>query len=572
MTSLNMLSSIILRTSGMLVIALLGCLLYIPFLNNGFVFDDHNLFTNLSVYDFATPFSTRIRAFPYFTLAFVEIQTRSIEVHRIISLLLHILCSWMLFALLTALLRQALKTSQSGLSNDENRLLRNHTIVLSSIGTLWFTLNPIAVYGAGYLVQRTILFATLFSLLSMWFYRRALEENRTVDMVTAALFYSAAVFSKEHAIMVAPATIGLSTLYAGAFRSKAKRAGLYLALCMPAAIAAVIKAKSVISASYEPNADLLLAQLQDIPLFQHRWGQWFGSIVMQADLFFKYPSYWIVPDVRSISADMRVDFSETLKAWWIAPKVALFVASPVVALYLLKRGKSAALFGCGLLYCWLTFLTELAAVRIQEPFVLYRSYIWAPGYALMLVAIFRAIPLRWLAPACIPVFAVFLLLARERLQSLSSEGAVWMDAAHKLKSDTLPGSSRILYNQGLQYIREKKYAEAIVNFTRASQLTPNVAQIYFQRGVAFYYLRQFDKALVDLDQSVTLKNEDGRTHYALATVLERLGCTDAAMQAYRASLRYGAPMATLKINELSKKITSMSIKETAANVAPLCSR
>jgi hypothetical protein len=553
---------------GAIVIALLACILYLPFLKNGIVFDDNNLFTNLAIYDFATPFNIRPRTFPYFTLAFVEIQTHSIEVHRIVSLTIHILCAWVLYALLAGLMRRGATMSSSNLLDNKHLILNTATVAF--IGAAWFAINPVAVYGAGYLAQRTILFATLFSLLSMWFYYRALEKNRTADVITAAVFYSAAVLSKEHAIMVSLATIAMTSLYQDNFRLNVKRAGLYLMLCLPAAIVTITGKTEVIGNSYEPDAAGLISMLHQIALFNHRWGQWLASILVQASLFFDYPGYWTFPDIRSMSADMRIDFIQILNSWQTVPKVALFFASPVAALLLMKRSGLEKIFACGLWYCWVLYLTELVSIRIQEPFVLYRSYIWAPGYALMFSAVCYMIPRRWMIIASIPVFMSFLLLARNRLESLATEGSVWMDAAAKLKSEKLIGSDRILYNQGLEFVNEKEYGRAIANLSRVIELRPRLPRAYLQRGVAYYSAQEFSKALTDLNLAVELNKKDGRTRYARAIVLEHVGCYTKAAKEFRASLEYGMPMAAMKIAMLSKKIEEKKVEKESTDQA-LCS-
>src|SRR5687768_15121759 len=44
-------------------------------------------------------------------------------------------------------------------------------------GALWFAAHPVAVYGVAYLSQRTVLMATLFSLLSLFAFVRALSAQ-----------------------------------------------------------------------------------------------------------------------------------------------------------------------------------------------------------------------------------------------------------------------------------------------------------------------------------------------------------------------------------------------------------
>lgn len=534
------------------LLALFTAVLYWPFLNSGVIFDDHGIFTSLAVYDYAQiPIDLRPRTFPYFTLGLIQVLSENLAANRMFSLLLHIICA----GLLLVLLRTLLVAAFSGSATPSNRQRCKLAYWFSAIAAISFSIHPIAVYGAGYLAQRTILFATLFSLLSLLFYRRAFAENRTVDVVTAALFYSLAVFSKEHAIMLPLAALSLAALYEGNWRTHFKRMALYLLLCLPAALTVLLATKHIVASSYEPDVAVMLPQMKNIAVLAQSRGEWFVSIVLQAGFFFDYLAFWIVPDVRFLSADMRFDFVHIWSSWWIFPKAFLFFLSPLVALYFLRKKGLVALFCCGFLYAWFLFMTELAAVRFQEPFVLYRSYLWAPGYAMMLVAVCARVPRRWLLMAAIPLFVVFFMLARDRLTSLSTEANVWKDAAAKLESPTLVGSDRIFYNRGLAYMRAKQYDDAIADFSRTVQLNPKVAQAYYNRALAYYALEQYAEAMVDLELSLSLNAKDGSAHYVRGLILEHRGCAVEAKQAFAASMAMGNHVAKLKLEEMEKKNT-----------------
>jgi hypothetical protein len=417
-------------------------------------------------------------------------------------------------------------------------------------------IHPVAVYGAGYLIQRTGLLATLFSLMSLWFYRRAFAENRTIDIVVAALLYSVAIFSKEAVIMLPAAAVLLTALYGGDLRSNAKRIGLYLALCIPAAITILITKTYLVGVGYESSFDVILSRLHGIPLLAEPKGPWLVSSLMQAGFFFDYLGYWMVPDISSMSIDMRVDFTGLWKAWWFFPKAALFFASPVAALYLLRRRGLAALFACGFLYCWLMFLTELASVRFQEPFVLYRSYLWAPGYIIMTVAVCRALSWRWVVAASVPLLIVCFGLARERLEVFTTETAVWKDAGAKLASQSLIGADRIFYNRGLQYLKGKQFNEAITDFSRVIAENPTAYKAYYHRGVAYYSLDDFVKAQVDIDLASRMNSKDGAMQFARGLLFERRGCVAQANHAYTTSLSLGFATAQLRLNLLAKNTVS----------------
>ncbi|MFC7289597.1 tetratricopeptide repeat protein [Herminiimonas glaciei] len=530
---------------SILFIVLLSFLLYGQFFDSGIIFDDHGLFASLRVYEFAqNPFDFKSRTFPYFTLGFIQVLTEDLAANRIFSLLLHISCASLLFALLRSLL--------TSIARNSTTLIRSQASLVSAIVAISFAIHPIAVYGVGYLAQRSGLFATFFCLLAVWFYRRSFAENRTVDVITAALFYSLAVLSKEHAIMLPAAILPLAVLYDGGWQAKFKRMALFLLLCSPAALTVLFSTIHIVASSYEPDIATILPKMQEMAVVEQVQSQWWTSIVLQAGFFFDYLAFWIVPDVRFLSADMRFDFAHIWSSWWVYPKAFLFFASPVIALYFLRKKGWLALFCCGFLYSWFLFMTELAAVRFQEPFVLYRSYLWAPGYMMMLAAVCARIPRRWLILGAIPVFVVFFMLAMDRLTSLSSEANVWKDAAAKLASPTLVGSDRIFYNRGLAYMREKKYEDAIADFSRTLQLNPKVGQAYYSRARAYYALDKYTAALSDLDQVLLLGPANASAYYTRGLILERLSCMAAARKAFVASFAAGNRFAKLKLNDLDE--------------------
>lgn len=538
---------------SILLIVLFGAILYIPFLSNGLVFDDHGFFANLSIYDKAViPFNFRPRTFPYFTLGFIQVLYGSLEANRIFSLVLHLSCCCLLFFLLVSLLEQAKRMMVAA----PGRVIPDSVEVwmLATFGAMWFTIHPIAVYGAAYLAQRTILFATLFSLLSLWFYQRACRKNSISDVFVAAFFYSMAVFSKEHAVMLPLAAVALTVLYDGSFQSHLKKIATYLVLCLPAALIVIFVAKHVVATSYEPNVGGMIQSMQQvIPIMSHSWGQWLVSIVMQAGFFFSYVALWSVPNVDMLSADMRFDFVHVWFSWWSFPAAISFVLSPIVAVYFLRKKGMVALFCCGFLYSWILFLTELAAIRFQEPFVLYRSYIWAPGYAMMLVAWYACLPRRWLVISAVPVLIVFIFLARERLSSFESDTTIWKDAASKLTSQTILGSDRIFYNRGNAYLTEKNYSSAIADYSRVITQNPKFTEAYYNRALAYNASEKYEKARKDVEKTLELDPLNGAAYYTLGFLLEKQGSLSAAYQAYLKSAARGNWMAKMKIVKIIKK-------------------
>jgi hypothetical protein len=534
------------RLACLSILALASSLLYIPFLHNGLIFDDHNLFTNLSVYDYATtPFSAGPRTFPYFTLGIVQVLFHSIAAQRTVSLALHIICACLLFSLLRSVLKYSRPTNARAPTASAN--------VLPLAGATWFALNPVAVYGAAYLVERTIVLATLFSLACLCLLVRGFKTRSTSDIILAAVLYSAAVFSKEHAVLLPLGALPLIAIARRGERSWAvRRAVLFVALCLPAAGAAVFAAKQVIASSYEPSASDMLAQIQGMDVLGHAVGAWPASMAMQARAFFLYLYYWIVPDVRYLSVDMRVDFVSVLHSPAIVFVGAAFLAMPVVGLVCLLKGGSRALFGCGLLLSWTLFLPELSSVRLQEPFVLYRSYLWGPGFAIMLVALLDRVGWKPILLALLVSMGFEICLARDRLQSLSSERAVWEDAAAKLASPRVPGADRIYFNRGSERGKRGDLDAALNDLNRVVLLSPNAFHGYFGRGAIYLHGGQFARALEDFDQALLLKPQFGPAMYSKGLALENLGRNDAARAAYRNAADAGETMARFRLAYLEE--------------------
>src|SRR5262249_50269450 len=151
-------------------------------------------------------------------------------------------------------------------------------------------------------------------------------------------------------------------------------------LALPAAVFALIgvavvyQSRALLGALYEPFVAPAVGYLPDLeqklayPI----------SVITQGWLFFRYLAAWLAPWPGWMSIDMRVPVPSDLLAWPQTLGFFLWLAYPICAMLLLRRGGRAGLAGLGLLAPWMLALTEITVARLQEPFVLYRSYLWMP--------------------------------------------------------------------------------------------------------------------------------------------------------------------------------------------------
>lgn len=511
------------RWIGVGLIVALACGLYLPFLGNPLVFDDWVFFSGRRFSYYAThPFDFfSIRNLPYFSLAITFIVWGDIQAHRIVSLALHLACSLALYKLLYDLLRLALRSNSPGSAPEITR----DAAMLALIGAAVFTIHPVAVYGAGYLVQRTIVLATLFSLLSIVLFVRGLERGSHADALSAALMYSFAVYSKEHSVLL-PAVAVLTALLIGTNRRFAYRySAVYLLACAPAAIFIALLSKRVIGNAYEPDFGIVAAQLEGVFGLDISNIPWSLSAVTQAGLFFKYVALWLWPDTRGMSVDLRLNFIEEWSPGWIFLKVSAFAVYGALGAMLLRcRGKTG-LIGFGLLFPWILFLVEFSTSRFQELFVLYRSYLWAPGIVIVFIAVLSYLPRR----VALVIFAIacpiLLAQAHNRLGTFSSPFLLWEDAVAKLPDKPVPWGSRTLYNLGREYLYARKTDKAIEIVEKCMTQYPDSYHCYFARGAIYYHLGEFGKSLPYFARAVEIKPSSGVAHYRLGTNLESLGRT-----------------------------------------------
>lgn len=486
-----------------LLVLVLACT-YLGFLTSPAVFDDHNIFSNLVVFDSAqTLFSGKTRTFPYFTIGLIHVLCDGNTVwNRGLNIVLFGLVVIALYGFLSRLIRGVIGG-------------RSRCAVVSLFVCAWAALNPVAVYAVGYLIQRTIVFATLFGLVSATLYLRSQQEDRNVDVLSASLLAFLSVMSKEHAVLLPVATIVLTSLVADWNRRSLLRAGAYFLLTLPGAVWAILhRGQSVFGESYEIFSGEVLSQFAAPDLVASSFGVWLMSIGTQLLLFWKYLFLWLVPNPEWMSVDMRVDFatlwSSPLFYVGVAVSVAVLLGAAWVWFRTRGRGRLGALSAV-LLFAAIPFVVELSTVRVQEPFVLYRSFLWMPAYALLL-ALLLAWGHEWVSRfgawagkafwlvATMAALSLF-PLAQDRLRSFSSEEALWQDALEKLPRPDVAGADRIYYNLAGEAFKRKDYAEALRLSERVVEQNPQAFQGYLAKGTSLLALLEIDAAEQAFDEA-----------------------------------------------------------------------
>ncbi|XDF36385.1 tetratricopeptide repeat protein [Paracidovorax avenae] len=408
------------------------------------------------------------------------------------------------------------------------------------VGVALFAVNPMAVYAVAYLVQRSIVMATFFAVLACWCFVRGLSGRGAAWYAGAVVAYAAAVLSKEHAVMVAAMAVPLYIhVRRPAWRTVAGIAGISALLVAVAAAVLFGVYGEFIGKVFDQRSIDLTRQLELLsPGITQR--MYPLSILNEAALFFAYGFLWFVPNVMWMSVDLRPPFPLSFTAFpqvlGLLGYVALWVAA---AWAVLRRRGVLSLAGVALLFPLLLYVTEFATVWVQDPFVLYRSYLWAVG-----VPILVAIALTGFKPRAIYMLGamvglVFALLAFERSASLRDDYTAWSDAAEKIDVKApanavgrwrpflnlgayhldrgsvaeaqkafataealgaLRGAAR--FNMGVALQQQKKHTEAIAAFDDAEKQGFKDLQLYYHRGESEFALGRYAQAYAQFDQGL----------------------------------------------------------------------
>lgn len=266
------------------------------------------------------------------------------------------------------------------------------------------------------------------------------------------------------------------------------------------------------------------------------------SVLNQGALFFKYLGLWLVPDPAWMSIDMREPFVTSFWAWPQTLGFAAFVAYPLAAVALMWRGGRLGLLGFALIAPWLLFATEIATVRIQEPFVLYRSYLWAaPAFAGFVVLFGRMDTRRAVVASTLAALLMY-PLAYQRLQTFSDPFLLWDDAAQLVEGKpNLIGVTRIYMNRGHELQARGLSEKAVADYTRALEEKSEYYRPYLlsDRGVAYLTLKRYAEAVRDLDAAIALKGDNPRTYMARGMALVELGQTGQALPSFRRACELG---------------------------------
>ena len=505
-----------------------GALLYGPHLGAPLVFDDGAFFSSNYASRCGIGFGgTDPRWWPCWTFAVQRILLgeENLSLFRLGNLVLHVLTVNALFLFLRQLFSALLP------DRTDTKAPEPYSVdAMAAFAALVFLLHPVAVYGVAYLVERSILMATLFSILMWLAHLRGLESRKPIWFALAVLCCYLALYSKEHSVMAPFATVLLTLALRKRELPWRYLVPTYFAYAF-LIISIILKVKGVVATSYEPHASNIVEQLHSESGLHLTDNVYLVSALAQCTYFFKYIFLWFVPLTSWMAIDIQEPIFDNTGSWihWLS--ALAYVAWCMTGFILILRRGIAALLGFALLVPALLFATEFSSIRIQEPFVLYRSYLWAPALFAAMPLLFYKVRPQFILVAGIVVATVLTALAHERLMTFSSEYAVWNDAIHLTERREVksPMLARQYYNRGLAYLADKRPEIALEDFEHALSFLPKDVLSHHGKGLALMRLGRFREAKSSFDQALAIKPDFAQTLLARSGACSKIGdevCAD----------------------------------------------
>jgi protein O-mannosyl-transferase len=457
---------------------------------------------------------------------------------RIGNVLIHAITALALFAFLDRLF-QAVRwqaDESGGLTASRDRLL-------AYCGAVLFAVHPVTVYAVAYLAQRSTLMATLFSLLALIAFVQAMQAGGRRWLWASLILYAMALGSKEHAVMVPAVAAAIAVLLRGRIPgTRIER--MAFALVVAAVFAFItIRLSHVIGSAYEYYTRELETGVTAGPV-----NVYLASVATQTFLFFKYLLLWLIPYPGWMSVDLRQPVAASLFAWPQAVGFPAYLAYGAVAALLVLRRGTPGLLGLGLLFPWLLFFTEFATVRIQEPFVLYRSYLWMAGLPLALPYLAKRLSARWIMGGCIVLALLCGVAMRERLMTFSSELTLWNDVVRKNTDLSLAFVDRGYNSRAVALMRAGRVDEALRDLEAALKLNPRSAHTYTNRAIALSNKGEHERALADFDRAIELDPSFAAAHSERCLVLLRMDRNDEALQSCNTALQIAPHLLSTLLN------------------------
>ena len=212
--------------------------------------------------------------------------------------------------------------------------------------------------------------------------------------------------------------------------------------------------------------------------------------------------------------------------------------------------------GYALLAPLLLFALEFSSIRIQEPFVLYRAYLWIPFLFMLMPVLTNSVSNRFFWVSVLAVAAIFATASTDRLNSFSSGYALWDDAVRKLPEVPLPGAERALSNRCREFLVKRELDAAIADCSRALELNSQFRAAYQNRTFAYARKGNFPAAIKDAQTVIERFPHDPDGYTLLGVMYQGAGDVEKAKANFEIACGRQALSGCIRLELMNKSTNS----------------
>ena len=492
-----------------LAVALFAWLLYVPSLRNAFVSDDIILIGNPDIRTLDAGTVKRL-----FTTNFWDVSDATSGMYRPLTSLSYVIDYHM--------------NGSKPAGFHETNMILNAAVsamvfivllemfsqpLLALLAALWFAAFPMHVENVAWISGRTDVVATLFALVSLWFYARWRKKGGLGAPLASLLCYVLALLGKEVAVVL-PGVVAVYELLPRAANERSKRgAGRWL----------VLLGMCVLTAGYFGVRRFLLgSSLGALPRVTH-------GISQAVALTFSITAHYAYKLVWPFRLSPTPDFPPPPHFFNLHTLVGIAVVALVVASVIRWRRNRAFVFGMAVIACGLAPVLHIVPANqiLAERFLYFPSF----GYALLASLVVTHFLERG-RTVTVAAFAVVLLVCCT--QTVMGT-LVWKDDLILYKravamSGDNPTSH---FDLGVSLGQRGRLQEALVEFRRATELAPEYADAWSAMGRAEDELGQHALGLEHCTRAMEIAPDDVRFVNDLGMMQVRARQYAAAAKSFR---------------------------------------
>ena len=446
--------------------------------------------TNKRVHDIAlfgkadTWMNVNLRPLSLFTLSLNwAVGGKQVAGYHLVNILLHIFTAFLVFLL---------ARHSIGLLRNDKRLEQRYRDPLAVVVALIFLLHPLQTMAVTYIIQRMTVLAALFYISSLLLYARGRaawltsgRKGRAAMLLALALLSGVlAVLSKQNAITF-PAAFLLYELF-----FIRKKDGTPCRKYIAAGFSMIILAfLAVVVAGKLPAETDKFTRLE-----------YFSA---QLGILYKYILLVLFP-IRQ-NADYFIRIEPPLFGAAQYAGILLLIALTVLGVVMFRRNR---LVSFGIFWFLLSMSVESGIIPIRDIMMEHRMYL--PLFGVVMIAaglVMRHVPYRSRTGMYTIAAMLIVLLAAgtySRNRVWQSDLALWQDSL-----DKNPENPRAMNNLGLAIKvnaasapgplqREQELRRAIGYFNNSMKGDTVFVQAYLNRGLSYFELGQYEKALEDV--------------------------------------------------------------------------